>query len=46
MEVMLDTNARSAWAGADIALLRVLPKDRLRHHPVVALGEILFGIRR
>ncbi|MCW5557358.1 MAG: type II toxin-antitoxin system VapC family toxin [Verrucomicrobiae bacterium] len=43
---MLDTNALSAWADADGALLRVLPKDRLWHLPVVALGEFLFGIRR
>lgn len=43
---MLDTNALSAWAGADTALLRILPKDRLWHLPVVALGEFLFGIRR
>jgi len=43
---MLDTNALSAWAEADGALLRVLPKDRLWHLPVVALGEFLFGIRR
>ena len=46
MEMMLDTNALSAWADADAALLRVLPKDRLWHLPVVALGEFLFGIRR
>ncbi len=44
--MMLDTNALSAWADADTALLRVLPKDRLWHLPVVALGEFLFGIRR
>ena len=43
---MLDTNALSAWADADTALLRVLPKDRLWHLPVIALGEFLFGIRR
>jgi len=43
---MLDTNALSAWADADRALLRVLPKDRLWHLPVIALGEFLFGIRR
>jgi predicted nucleic acid-binding protein len=46
MEVMLDTNALSAWADADRGLLRVLPKDRLWRLPVVALGEFLFGIRR
>ena len=33
MEVMLDTNALAAWADADHALLRVLPKDRLWHLP-------------
>ena len=43
---MLDTNALSAWADSDRALLRILPKDRLWHLPVVALGEFLFGIRR
>lgn len=43
---MLDTNALSAWADADSALVRVLPRDRLWHLPVVALGEFLFGIRR
>lgn len=43
---MLDTNALSAWAEGDSALLRVLPKDRLWHLPVVALGEFLFGIHR
>ena len=43
---MLDSNALSAWAEADRALPRVLPKDRLWHLPVVALGEFLFGIRR
>ena len=43
---MLDTNALSAWADADTALLRVLPKDRLWHLPVIALGEFLFGILR
>ena len=44
--MILDTKALSAWADADTALLRVLPKDRLWHLPVVALGEFLFGIRR
>jgi predicted nucleic acid-binding protein len=44
--MMLDTNALSGWADADAALLRVLPKDRLWHLPVVVLGEFLFGIRR
>ena len=43
---MLDTNALSAWADADAALLCVLPKDRLWRLPVVALGEFLYGIRR
>lgn len=43
---MLDTNALSAWADADSALFRVLPKDRLWQLPVVALGEFLFGIRQ
>jgi hypothetical protein len=31
--MMLDTNALSAWADGDVALLRVLPKDRLWHLP-------------
>ena len=44
--MMLDTNALSAWAEGDAALLRVLPKDRLWHLPVVVLGEFLYGIRR
>jgi predicted nucleic acid-binding protein len=44
--MMLDTNALSSWADSDAALLRVLPKDRLWHLPVVVLGEFLFGIRR
>lgn len=44
--MMLDTNALSAWADADGALLQVLPKDRLWHLPVVVIGEFLFGIRR
>ncbi len=43
---MLDTNAVSAWADGDAALLRVLPRDRLWHLPVVVLGEFRFGIRR
>ena len=43
---MLDTNALSAWAAGESALLRVLPNDRLWHVPVIALGEFLFGIRR
>ena len=43
---MLDTNALSAWADADTTLLQVLPKDRLWHLPVIALGEFLFGIQR
>ena len=44
--MMLDTNALSAWADADGALLKILPKDRLWHLPVVVIGEFLFGIRR
>jgi hypothetical protein len=36
--MMLDTNALSAWADGDVALLRVLSKDRLWHLPVVVLG--------
>ena len=43
---MLDTNAVSAWAEADAALLRVLPKDRLWHLPVIVIGEFSYGIRR
>jgi hypothetical protein len=37
--MVLDTNALSAWADRDVALLRVLSKDRLWHLPVVVLGE-------
>jgi len=44
--MMLDTNALSAWANADPAMLRALPKDRLWHLPVVVLGEFIFGLRR
>ena len=44
--MMLDTNALSAWAAGDAALLRVLPKDRVWHLPVIVLGEFLYGIRR
>lgn len=43
---MLDTNALSAWADADAALFRLLPKDRLWRIPVVVLGEFSFGLRR
>ncbi len=43
---MLDTNALSAWADGDGALLGILPNGRLWRVPVVALGEFLFGIRR
>jgi len=46
VEVILDTNALSAWADADAGLLRVLPKDRVWRIPVVVLGEFTFGIRR
>jgi predicted nucleic acid-binding protein len=44
--MMLDTNALSAWADGDAALLHTLPKDRPWHLPVVVLGEFLFGVRR
>ena len=44
--MMLDTNALSAWAEGDPALLRILPKDRVWHLPVIVLGEFLYGIRR
>ena len=44
--MILDTNALSAWAGGDGALLQSLPKDRMWLLPVVVLGEFAFGIRR
>ncbi len=43
---MLDTNALSAWAAADVSLMRILPKDRPWRLPVIALGEFLFGVRQ
>lgn len=41
-ETRLDTNAHSARADGDVALLRALPKDRLWHIPVVILGMRVF----
>lgn len=43
---MLDTNAVSAWAEGDSALLGVLPKDRPWLLPAIVLGELRFGLRR
>ena len=43
--VILDTNALSAFAGNDRALLKVLPMDRPWHLPVVVIGEYRFGLK-
>ncbi len=43
--MILDTNALSAFADNDRALLKVLPMDRPWHLPVVVIGEYRFGLR-
>lgn len=45
LEVILDTNAISAWCDDDAALLAVLPSDRPLFLPAIVLGEYRFGIR-
>jgi tRNA(fMet)-specific endonuclease VapC len=45
LAVILDTNALSAWAEDDRALLQVLPFDRPLYLPVIVLGEYRFGIK-
>jgi predicted nucleic acid-binding protein len=44
--VILDTNALSAWAEQDEALLAVLPASHLLMLPVIVIGEYRYGIRR
>lgn len=43
--MILDTNALSAFADNDRALLKVLPMDRPWHLPVVVIGEYRFGLK-
>jgi tRNA(fMet)-specific endonuclease VapC len=45
LEVILDTNAISAWCDGEAALLAVLPADRPLFLPVISLGEYRFGIK-
>ncbi len=45
LEVILDTNALSAWCDDESALLAVLPTDRPLFLPVIVLGEYRFGIK-
>ena len=42
--MILDTNAISAWAAGDAALLGVLRGDRSWYLPSIALGEFRFGV--
>ena len=44
--MILDTNALSAWAKADEALLAVLPAEHLLVLPVVVIGEYRYGVQR
>jgi tRNA(fMet)-specific endonuclease VapC len=43
--MILDTNALSAFADNDRALLKVLPLDRPWHLPVVVIGEYRVGLK-
>lgn len=43
--MILDTNALSAFADNDRALLKVLPMDRPWHLPVIVIGEYRFGLK-
>ena len=45
LEVILDTNAISAWCDGERALLAVLPADRPLFLPAIVLGEYRFGIK-
>jgi predicted nucleic acid-binding protein len=45
LEVILDTNALSAWCDSDSDLLAVFPSDRPLFLPVIVLGEYRFGIK-
>ena len=42
--MLLDTNAISAWAKGDTALLRALRPDRPWRLPSIALGEYRYGL--
>jgi len=42
--MLLDTNAISAWAEQEAAILRVLRGDRPWYLPSIALGEYRFGV--
>ncbi len=44
--MILDTNALSAWAERDAALLDALPQRHLLILPVIALGEYWYGVLR
>lgn len=44
--MILDTNALSAWAQADNALLSILPAEHLLVLPVVVIGEYRYGVQR
>jgi predicted nucleic acid-binding protein len=44
--MLLDTNAITAWAREDPALMRVLRSDRLWVLPTIALGEYRFGLKK
>jgi predicted nucleic acid-binding protein len=45
LEVILDTNAISAWCDGEQALLSALPPDRPLFLPAIVLGEYRFGIK-
>ena len=42
--MLLDTNALSALANGDVALVRVLPPDRPWYLPSIVLGEYRYGL--
>jgi tRNA(fMet)-specific endonuclease VapC len=42
--VILDTNAISAWAENDAALMALLPADRPWYVPSIVLGEFRYGL--
>ncbi len=42
--MLLDTNALSAWARGDAALMRVLLADRPWYLPSIVLGEYRYGL--
>ena len=45
MEVILDTNALSAWAEQNPSALRLIEAQAFLCLPVVVLGEFRFGVR-